>query len=63
MGYSALFDINTDEVFTRLDLPIMDPREVVPYTTVDYPTRDNVSRFTRLLLVVLLIRFVDRTSY
>ena len=43
MGYSALFDINTDEVFTRLDLPIMDPREVVPYTTVDYPSRDNVS--------------------
>ena len=45
MGYSALFDINTDEVFTRLDLPIMDPREVVLYTTVDYPTRDNVSPF------------------
>ena len=63
MGYSALFDLNTDEVFTRLDLPIMDPREVVPYTTVDYPTRDNVSLFTLLLLVVLLIRFVDRTSY
>ena len=48
MGYSALFDLNTDEVFTRLDLPIMDPREVVPYTTVDYPTRDNVSLFTSL---------------
>ena len=63
MGYSALFDLNTDEVFTRLDLPIMDPREVVPYTTVDYPTRDNVSLFTLLLLVVLLIRFIDRTSY
>ena len=52
MGYSALFDLNTDEVFTRLDLPIMDPREVVPYTTVDYPTRDNVSLFASLLLVV-----------
>ena len=63
MGYSALFDLNTDEVFTRLDLPIMDPREVVPYTTVDYPTRDNVSLFTLLLLIVLLIRFVDRASY
>ena len=45
MGYSALFDLNTDEVFTHLDLPLMDPREVVPYTTVDYPTRDNVSLF------------------
>ena len=63
MGYSALFDLNTDEVFTRLDLPIMDPWEVVPYTTVDYPTRDNVSSFTLLVLIVLLIRFIDRTSY
>ena len=52
MGYSALFDLNTNKVFTRLNLPIMDPREVVPYTTVDYPTRDNVSLFTSSLLVV-----------
>ena len=43
MGYSALFDLNTDEVFTRLDLPLMDPRDIVPYTTIDYPSRDNVS--------------------
>ena len=43
MGYSALFDINPDEVFTHLDLPLMDPRDVVPYTTVNYPSRDNVS--------------------
>ena len=50
MGYSALFDLNTDEVFTRLDLPIMDPREVIPYTTVDYPSRDNVSLFTSLFV-------------
>ena len=57
MGYSALFDLNTDEVFTHLDLPIMDHREVVPYTTIDYPTRDNVSLFVSLLFVCLLIRF------
>ena len=43
MGYSALFDLNTDEVFTRLDLPLMDPLDVAPYTTVDYPSWDNVS--------------------
>ena len=42
MGYSALFDTNMDEVFTRLDLPSMDFRDVVPYTTVDYPSQDNV---------------------
>ena len=43
MGYSALFDTNMDEVFTCLDLPSMDFQEVVPYTTVDYPSRDNVN--------------------
>ena len=43
MGYSALFDLNTDKVFTHLDLPLMDPQDVIPYTTVDYPSRDNVS--------------------
>ena len=43
MGYSALFDLNTDEVFTCLNLPSMDYWDVVPYTTVDYPSRNNVS--------------------
>ena len=43
MGYSALFDLNTDEVFTHLDLPSMDYWDVVPYTTINYPSRDNVS--------------------
>ena len=52
MGYLALFDLNTDEVFTRLDLPLMDPWDVVPYPTVDYPSQDNVS-FTLLLSVVV----------
>ena len=49
MGYSALFDLNTDEALTRLDLPLMDPRDVVPYTTVDHPLWDNVSLFVYLL--------------
>jgi hypothetical protein len=43
MGYSAILDHNEDEVFTRLDLPLMDPRDVVPYTTPEYPSLDNVS--------------------
>ena len=43
MGYSALFDLNTDEVFTHLDLPLMDPWDVVPYTTVDYRSQNDVS--------------------
>ena len=53
MGYSTLFDLNTDEVFTQLDLPSMDFRDVVPYTTVDYPSRDNVSIPFCCLFVIL----------
>ena len=45
MGYSALFDVNEDEVFTCMDLPAMDPQDVVPYTTPEYPSQDDVSMF------------------
>jgi hypothetical protein len=48
MGYSAILDTNEDEVFTRLDLPLMDPRDVVPYTTPEYPSLDNVSPLHQL---------------
>ena len=45
VGYSTLFDNNKDEVFTCMDLPAMDPQDVILYTTVEYPSRDNVSTF------------------
>ena len=55
-GYSVLTDTNEDSVFTRLDLPLSDPREVVPYLSVEYPSRDEVcfpsfprSRFNLIL--------------
>ena len=44
-GYSVLTDTNEDSVFTRLDLPLADRREVVPYLSAEYPTRDEVRRF------------------
>ena len=43
VGYSALFNINANEVFTCLDLASMDFQDVVPYTTPKYPSWDNVS--------------------
>ena len=43
VGYLALFDTNKDEVFTHMDLPAMDPQDIVPYTTVEYSSQDNVS--------------------
>ena len=39
-GYSVLTDTNEDFVFTRLNLP--DTREVVPYLSAEYPSRDEV---------------------
>ena len=50
MGYSALFNVNKDEVFTHMDLPAMDPRDVVPYTTLEYPSQDDVSTSWSFLL-------------
>ena len=43
LGYAAYLDDNADSVFTRLDMAAMDHRDVVPFTTIDYPSRDNVS--------------------
>ena len=44
-GYSVLTDTNEDSVFTRLDLPLSDTREVVPYLSAEYPSRDEVCSF------------------
>ena len=43
VGYSALFNVNEDEVFTHMDLPAMDPWDIIPYTSLEYPSQDNVS--------------------
>ena len=51
-GYSVLTDTNEDSVFTRLDLPLSDPWEVVPYLSAEYPSRDEVC-FPSILLFPL----------
>ena len=49
--YSVLTDTNEDSVFTCLDLPRMDTREVVPYLSAEYPSMDDV----RFLLYSFLL--------
>ena len=43
LGYATYLDDNVDSVFTRLDMVTMDHCDVVPFTTIEYPSRDNVS--------------------
>ena len=54
-GYSVLTDTNEDSVFTRLDLPLADRREVVPYLSAEYPTRDEVRCFLFLFPCYLIL--------
>ena len=43
LGYAAYHNNNVDSVFTRLDMAAMDHRNVVPFTTLEYPSHNNVS--------------------
>ena len=43
LGYTTYLDDNVDTMFTRLDMAAMDHRDVVPFTTLEYLSRDNVS--------------------
>ena len=45
LGYTAYLDDNADNIFTWLDMAIMNHRDVVPFTTAEYPSRDKVSVF------------------
>ena len=63
VGYSALFDINEDKVFTHMDLPLMDPQDVVPYTTPEYPPWDDVSPVGISSHLLCLTLIIDRPSY
>ena len=60
-GYSVLTDTNEDSVFTRLDLPLADRWEVVPYLSAEYPTRDEVCLFP-FLSPSLSDFIIDRNS-
>ena len=39
----AYLDDNVDNVFTRLDMALMDHRDVVPFTTAEYPSCAEVT--------------------
>ena len=43
LGYAAYLDDNADNVFTRLDMALMDHRDVVPFTTAEYLSRAEVT--------------------
>ena len=42
VGYNAALHIDDSEVYTRLDLPLADHRDVVPFGDNPYPTLDEV---------------------
>ena len=43
LGYAAYLDDNVDNVFTRMDMALMDHRDVVPFTSAEYPSRAEVT--------------------
>ena len=43
VGYNAALCIEDPEAYTRLDLPLADQRDVVPFGDNPYPTLDEVS--------------------
>ena len=43
LGYCAFLDSDPNEVYTRLDMTLADRCEVVPFNTVEYPSRHEVS--------------------
>ena len=42
VGYNAALRIEDPEAYTRLDLPLADRRDVVPFGDNPYPTLDEV---------------------
>ena len=42
VGYNAALRIEDPEAYTRLDLPLADHRDVVPFGDNPYPTLDEV---------------------
>ena len=45
VGYNAALHIEDPEAYTRLDQPLVDARDVVPFGDNPYPTLDEVSTF------------------
>ena len=55
VGYNAALRIEDPEAYTRLDLPLADRRDIVPFGDNPYPTSDEVIFSLFFLLFFLLI--------
>ena len=53
VGYNAALHIEDPEAYTRLDLPLADQRDVVPFGDNPYPTLDEVNISFLLLASVI----------
>ena len=57
LRYTAYLDENTNNVFTRLDMALMDHCNVAPFTTPEYPSCAEVTvsilNIFRIVLTVL----------
>ena len=51
IGYNAALRIKDPEAYTRLDQPLADAWDVVPFGDNPYPTLDEVSAFPFYLLL------------
>ena len=57
VGYNAALRIEDPEAYTRLDLPLADQRDVVPFGDNPYPTLDEVSvPFLSFVFINLFVR-------
>ena len=54
LGYASYLRLEDEEVYTRLDQPLADRREVVPFGNNPYPSCDNVSSFLLSFLLFLI---------
>ena len=55
VGYNATLHIKDPEAYTRLDLPLADQCDVVPFGDNPYPTLDEVSVSFSLASIVNLL--------
>ena len=60
VGYNAALHIEDPEVYTHLDLPLADVRDVVPCGDNPYPTLDEVITFPPLLFLLLTLFQINR---
>ena len=60
VGYNAALHIEDPEAYTRLDLPLADIHDIVPFGDNPYPTLDEVITFPPLLFLLLTLFQINR---